>query len=97
MPLNIDFQQVLLHLFNFVVLFGGLYFLLYKPIRAFMDKREGTYSNMQEKATKALAEAEALKQEYQEKLNGIELWEEFRRGFRVGAQLMAEMMEDAEE
>ena len=36
-------------------------------------------------------------QEYQENLNGIELWEEFRRGFRVGAQLMAEMMEDAEE
>lgn len=72
MPLNIDFQQVLLHLFNFVVLFGGLYFLLYKPIRAFMDKREETYSNMQEKATKALAEAEAMKQEYQEKLKEAE-------------------------
>ena len=29
MPLNIDFQQVLLHLFNFVILGGGLYFLLW--------------------------------------------------------------------
>ena len=36
-------------------------------------------------------------QEYQEKLISIELWEEFRRGFRVGAQLMAQMMEDVEE
>ena len=36
-------------------------------------------------------------QGYQGRLNGMEMWEEFRRGFRVGAQLMAEMMEDVEE
>ena len=30
-PLNIDWQQILLHLFNFVILAGGLYFILYKP------------------------------------------------------------------
>ena len=29
-PLNIDWQQILLHVLNFVILFGGLYFLLYK-------------------------------------------------------------------
>ena len=27
-PLNIDWQQILLHLMNFVILAGGLYFLL---------------------------------------------------------------------
>ena len=26
-PLNIDWQQILLHVLNFVILFGGLYFL----------------------------------------------------------------------
>ena len=39
MPLNIDFQQIFLHLFNFVVLFAILYFLLYKPVKNFMDQR----------------------------------------------------------
>ena len=38
-PLNIDWQQILLHLFNFLILFGGLYLLLYRPVKAFMDKR----------------------------------------------------------
>ena len=32
-PLNIDWHQILLHLFNFLILVGGLYFLLYNPIR----------------------------------------------------------------
>ena len=31
-PLNIDWQQILLHLLNFVILAGGLYLLLYKPV-----------------------------------------------------------------
>lgn len=29
-PLNIDWQQILLHLFNFAILAGGLYLLLYR-------------------------------------------------------------------
>jgi len=32
MPLNINFQQILLHMFNFVILAFGLYMLLYKPV-----------------------------------------------------------------
>ena len=32
LPLNIDWQQILLHLFNFTILFGALYILyLYIP------------------------------------------------------------------
>lgn len=41
MPLNIDWQQILLHLLNFLILGVGLYLLLYKPVRKFM-KRERT-------------------------------------------------------
>ena len=32
MPLNIDIQQILLHLFNLVLLLSILYLLLYKPV-----------------------------------------------------------------
>ena len=39
-PLNIDWQQILLHFFNFSILVGGLYLLLFKPVKRFMEKRE---------------------------------------------------------
>ena len=45
MPLNIDWQQILLHLLNFVILFAGLWLLLYKPVRNFMQKRNEEYEN----------------------------------------------------
>ena len=38
MPLNIDFQQVLLHLLNFVILAGGLYLLLKETIDNSIDE-----------------------------------------------------------
>ena len=42
-PLNIDWQQILLHLLNFAILAGGLYLLLYKPVKAFMEQRQAYY------------------------------------------------------
>ena len=39
MPLNINIQQIVLHALNFVILFGALYFLLYKPVKSYMDGR----------------------------------------------------------
>ena len=71
-PLNINFQQILLHLFNFTLLAGGLYFLLYKPVKDFMDKRKSYYEDMEERAAKKLREAEKVEEEYKEKLTRIE-------------------------
>ncbi len=71
-PLNIDWQQILLHLFNFLLLFAILYFLLYKPVKAFMDKREKYYDDIDNEANKKLSDAEKLKAEYEEKLNEAE-------------------------
>ncbi|MBO4905121.1 MAG: ATP synthase F0 subunit B [Lachnospiraceae bacterium] len=68
MPLNIDIQQILLHLFNLVLLFGILYLLLYKPVHDFMDKREEEYRKRDEKTKDALSDAEKLKAEYEEKV-----------------------------
>ena len=56
-PLNIDWQQILLHVLNFVILFGGLYFLLYKPVKNFMAKREAHYAEMAQKAQSELDSA----------------------------------------
>lgn len=72
MPLNIDWQQILLHLFNFAVLFGVLYFLLYSPVKSFMEKREEYYKDIDDKAKANLKEAEDAKAEYLNKLTDAE-------------------------
>ncbi len=71
-PLNIDWQQILLHLLNFVILFAGLWLLLYKPVRSFMQKRREHYEKMDADAEKKQAEAEKARAEYEEKLAGAE-------------------------
>ena len=72
MPLNIDWQQILLHLLNFVILFAVLYFLLYKPVKNFMDKRVEYYKNLDDETKKKLAEAETARKDYTEKLSAAD-------------------------
>ncbi|MCR4961216.1 MAG: ATP synthase F0 subunit B [Lachnospiraceae bacterium] len=72
MPLNIDLQQILLHMFNFVLLFGIAYFLLYSPIKKFMDKRTAEYKEMDDEAKKALEDAQATKKDYEQKMKEAE-------------------------
>ena len=68
MPLNIDWQQILLHLLNFVILFAGLWLLLYKPVKKFMHERQAKYEKMDADAQKKSAEAEEKRAEYEKKL-----------------------------
>lgn len=68
-PLNIDWQQILLHLFNFAILAGGLYLLLYRPVKQFMEQREEYYRGLHQEAEQAKAEAEKLKDAYEQKLS----------------------------
>lgn len=72
LPLNIDWQQILLHLFNFLILVGGLYLLLYKPVKNFMEKRKKYFSDMDEKAKAEKNAAELEKQRYLNKLKDAE-------------------------
>ena len=67
-PLNIDWQQILLHLLNFAILFFVLYLILYKPVKKFMDKRKAGYLEMEEKTKANLAVSEQTKAEYETKL-----------------------------
>ena len=67
-PLNIDWQQILLHFFNFSILTGGLYLLLFKPVKDFMDKRKQTYEQMDARARQTQDEARQLKAQAEESL-----------------------------
>ncbi len=68
LPLNIDWQQILLHLGNFALLSLGLYLLLYKPVKSFMDKRAEAIEKQADEAKSKLDEATALKLEYEKRL-----------------------------
>ncbi len=83
MPLNIDLQQILLHWMNLVILVGGLYFILFKPVKAFMEKRETYFREKDEQAEAKLAEARRIQAEYQAKLDAAD--EEIRQA-RIKAQ-----------
>ena len=39
-PLNIDWQQILLHLLNFLILAVGLTLLVYRPVKKILEKRK---------------------------------------------------------
>ncbi|MBR6902721.1 MAG: ATP synthase F0 subunit B [Clostridia bacterium] len=72
LPLNINFGQILLHMFNLTLLFGGLYLLLYKPVKKFMDDRTEKYKALDDEANKKLTEADETKRQAEEKLSGVQ-------------------------
>lgn len=87
MPLNIDAQQILLHWMNLAILTGGLYFLLFKPVKDFMARREEHYRQLDQQAADKLAQAEELKNQRQAQLDGAA--EEIRQS-KAAAQLSAQ-------
>lgn len=55
-------------MFNLIILGFGLYYILYKPVKAFMDKREAYYKYLDDSANKKNEDADKLLKEYQDKL-----------------------------
>ncbi len=72
MPLNIDIVQILLHVFNFLILVGGLTLILYKPVKKFIDERKTRYEKLETESRASLESAEKMKAEYEEKLAAAE-------------------------
>ncbi len=68
MPLNIDFLQILLHIFNFLILAGGLTFLLFKPINKFLEDRQAYYAQAEETIRVKTAENEERRLQYDAKM-----------------------------
>lgn len=71
-PLNIDWRQILLHLLNLVILFLILYFLLYNPVKKFMEKRKKHYEEQNAESEAKLADAKANKEKYEKLLTNAE-------------------------
>ncbi len=65
MPLNIDILQILLHMLNFVILFGGLTFLLFKPVNSFLENRREHFEKLARENEEQAKENERLKNEYE--------------------------------
>lgn len=72
LPLNIDIQQIFLHMFNFIILTGGMYFLLYKPVKDFMDKRKAYYEGIELETKEKMSQANLLKEKYEQQLSGMQ-------------------------
>lgn len=68
MPLNIDLLQILLHMLNFVILAGGLSFLLFKPVNRFLEQRCEQFAEAEKKNFEAAEKNEQLRTEYEQKL-----------------------------
>lgn len=68
MPLNIDFFQILLHMLNFVILAGGLSFLLFKPVNRFLQQRHDQFAEQEKKNNDSAKENERLRAEYEQKI-----------------------------
>ena len=68
LPLGLDGIKILLHLLNFLLLLGGVTFLVYKPVKKFIEKRQNEIIQQYENNERAKAEAEKLHSEYLEKL-----------------------------
>lgn len=99
MPLNINLQQILLHWMNLAILTGGLYFLLLKPVKQFMEKRAAHYEELDRQAEDKLAQAEQLKADCQAKLDGAdeEIRQERSRVQQAAQQAAQEQLDQAEE
>ena len=98
-PLNIDPQQILLHWMNLAILTGGLYFLLFKPVKQFMEKREAHYEELDRQAADKLAQAEQLKADCQAKLDAAdeEIHQERLKAQQAAAQAAQEQLDQAGE
>ena len=99
MPLNINLQLILLHWVNLAILTGGLYFLLYKPVKQFMEKREEHYRELDRQAADKLAQAERLRADCQAKLDAAddEIRQERSQAQQAAAQAAQEQVEQAQE
>lgn len=98
-PLNIDWQQILLHLLNFIILATGLYLLLYRPIKAFMAKRVAYYADMDKQAQDKLEQATSLETDYQNKLESVnaEIARKRQKAQKETEQIVATQLQEAKD
>ncbi|MDD3946606.1 MAG: ATP synthase F0 subunit B [Clostridia bacterium] len=68
LPLGLNFFEILLEMFNLAILVVGVRFLLYKPVKKYMEKRSEEYKKAEEESEQKRKEAEDLKLQYEKVL-----------------------------
>lgn len=98
-PLNIDFLQILLHMLNFVILAGGLTFLLFKPVNRFLEQRKAQIEEQERKSRESQEEAERLCKEYELKMQTAEAEAQRRQqeAEREWSEISAQHINEAKE
>jgi len=66
------FASTIMQILNAVVLFGLLFFILYKPVRTALQKRTEKIKSQLDRAEQDMSQAESLKAQYAENLSHIE-------------------------
>lgn len=67
-PVSVDWWTLILQSFNLLIVMGGLYVLLFKPIAGIIKRREETVEAQLSHAAMSKEEAEKLLAEYKEQL-----------------------------
>ena len=70
--LGFDLVQVLLHMLNFVILAGGLWLLLYKPVMKFLEERKAHFEALEAQSEAAKEESARLQEAYATRLHDAE-------------------------
>ena len=60
--LGLEWQSILLHLFNLIVLTVGLYFLLFKPVKRMIRERREKIANIEKENAELSAEVRQMKE-----------------------------------
>ena len=99
MPLNIDFLQILLHMLNFVILAGGLTFLLFKPVNRFLEQRREQFVQTEKKNLEDAEKNEQLRVQYEQKLRDAdtEIAEKKKSAEKECADVSAQYIKEARE
>lgn len=98
----INQADLIAQIVNFTILIGLLYWLLYKPVRAFMDKRTAEIEEQIKAAESNQAAAEALRIELEKKANESRqqarqfLDEAAKRAETLQGDMLAQARKDAE-
>ncbi len=96
--LGLDWQQILLHVFNFIILAAGLTFLLFRPVRKFMRSREEKYKKSAEEHARRTAEIAELEAERERKIQSLdgELSERRKRALEGAEKEKKKLLTDAQ-
>ena len=70
--LGFDLVQVLLHMLNFVILAGGLWLLLYKPVMKFLAERRAHFEALEAQSEAAKEESARLQEAYATRIHDAE-------------------------